>query len=729
MTDLGQQISARSWTAPDHSLDFEAWNALSPQVDELLDCVAKIADIFERPYSESRVKRGLALDDNGQVPIDQIGHALNRVGLRCEAVSRALGGWNSHDVPAILMLDSGRSLVLKSLEEDSCTLLLPGLVAEVRVEREKLEDVYAEQAIIVRHNPTNESARARPWDRVKEPHWFWSEVWKERNQYGYVILASLLINMLAFALPLFTMNVYDRIIPNKAATSLWVLALGALFAVSVEYSLRLARASLIDEVGRGIDSRLSQRLLDKVLNLRLATQRGSTGALARRVTEYEQVRDFFASTTVVLITDIFFLFVFVILISVLGGWLAVVPLVAMAVMLTLGWILQRSMSGAVADAQADASLLQTTLVESIGSLETVKACRAEGTMLAKWRRFSASNAHTQEEMRRLTATAVNLATMCQQGTNIALIIGGFYLFNAGTISMGAIIAIVMLAGRSLAPVGQLAFLMTRGRQACTTLASLQSLMEQDDERDMGSRSITPDIRHGALQLDHVGFSYPEAGRESLSDIVLSIAPGEKVGLIGRVASGKSTLGRVICGLYEPTGGSYYIDGVDSRQHHPHEIRTNLRFVGQDAELFSGTIRENILVGAGRVSDADVIDAVMKSGADAFLGRDATGFDFHIGERGSRLSGGQRSFLVLARALMDPARLLFLDEPTGAMDTQTERLFVERLQTAIQPGQTLIISTHRMAVLKMVDRLIVMDNGRIVADGPREQILARTGAGL
>ncbi len=726
MTDLGEPLDLRRWAERDHSMDFEAWEALPPQGDELLDCVALIAEIFERPFSEARLRRGLALDEDGSVPVDQLGHALDRVGLRGEALVRSLANWNSHDVPAILFLGNGRPVVLKTLNQDHATLLLPCAFSEVILDRERLEEAYSSQGVIIRHNPEHESATERPWERAKKAHWFWSEVWRERDQYGYVMLASLLINLLAFALPLFTMNVYDRIIPNKAATSLWVLALGAMFAISVEYSLRLARARLIDEVGRGIDARLSQRLLDKVLNLPLATQRGSTGALARRVTEYEQVRDFFASTTVVLITDILFLFVFVILISVLGGWLAVVPFAAMAIMLVMGWILQRAMSAAVADAQADASLLQTTLVESIGSLETVKACRAEGRMLGKWRRYSASNAHTQEKMRKLTATAVNLATMCQQGTNIALVVGGFYLFNAGTISMGAIIAIVMLAGRSLAPVGQLAFLMTRGRQAFVTLGSLQSLMEQGDERDMGSRSITPEIRKGQLRLEHLGFAYPEAGRESLADICLTIKPGERVGLIGRVASGKSTLGRVICGLYEPTSGSYAIDGLDSRQHHPHEIRSNLRFVGQDAELFSGTIRENLLVGAAQASDSDMIDAVMKSGADGFLGRDATGFDFHIGERGARLSGGQRSFLVLARALMDPSRLLFLDEPTGAMDTQTERLFVERLQTAIPPGQTLIIATHRMAVLNVVDRLIVMDNGRIVADGPRDQILAGTG---
>ena len=725
MTDLGDKLNALHSAEPDHSLDFEAWNARPAHGDELLDTVTQIAEIFELPYSEMRIKRGLALEEDGSLPLDQLGHALDRIGVRCELVNRALGGWHAHDVPAILLMNSGRPVVLKVFERDICTLRLPGATADTQVDATTLASAYSGQGVTIRHNPTNESARERPWDKTKKAHWFWSEVWLERDQYAYVMLASLLINLLAFALPLFTMNVYDRIIPNKAATSLWVLALGALFAIALEYSLRLARASLIDSVGRGIDARISQRVLDKVLNLPLATQRGSTGALARRVTEYEQVRDFFASTTVVLITDILFLCVFIALISVLGGWLAVIPFVAMAIMLIMGWILQRAMRGAVADAQADASLLQNTLIESIGSLETVKACRAEGRMLGKWRRLSASNAHTQEEMRKLTATAVNLATMCQQGTNIALIIGGFYLFNAGTISMGAIIAVVMLAGRSLAPVGQLAFLMTRGRQAFVTLNSLQMLMEQDDERDKGSRSVMPEIRDGRLRLDQVGFSYPDAGRTSLSDISLTIQPGERIGLIGRVASGKSTLGRVLCGLYDPSAGSYGIDGLDSRQYNPHDIRASLRFVGQDAELFSGTIRENLLIGSTQRSDADIIDAVMKSGADGFLGHDATGFDFHIGERGAKLSGGQRSFLVLARSLMDPARLLFLDEPTGAMDTQSEKLFVERLKTAIPSGQTLIIATHRMAALNVVDRLIVMDNGRIIADGPRDQILAGT----
>lgn len=726
MTVPERQPMERRWAGPDPALDFDLWNAQAAKGDELLACIGEIARYFERPFVESRVTRGLALDEAGHVPLDQVEPAFAQLGLRCDYGNRPVPAWKEDDVPVVLVLANGRPVVAKAAQGNAWTLWLPGAAIDVSLPQQKLEEIASGVALVVRNDPAREVARERPWDVIRSNHWFWGEVWKERDQVKYIVLASLLINMVAFALPLFTMNVYDRIIPNKAATSLWVMALGVIFAISVEYTLRLARTSLIDEVGRAVDARLSQRLLDKVLNLPLATQRGSTGALARRVTEYEQVRDFFTSTTVVLITDILFLFVFVGLIAFLGGWLAVIPVVAMAVMFAAGWVLQRRMSGAVADAQVDASLLQTTLFEAIGSLETVKACRAEGRMLGKWRRYSASNAHTQEELRTLTAKAVNLATLCQQGTNVALVIGGFYLFSAGTISMGAIIAIVMLASRSLAPVGQLAFLMTRGRQAFVTLASLQTLMDQADERDKGSQSIVPAIRHGAIELDHVGFAYPEAGGESLSDVSLTITPGERIGIIGRVASGKSTLGRLLCGLYEPTAGSYRIDGLDSRQHQPHELRSRLRFVGQDAELFSGSIRENLLIGSDHAGDAEIADAIERSGVSTFLGRDASGFDFHIGERGSRLSGGQRSFLVLARALVEPSHLLFLDEPTGAMDSHSEKHFVDHLRGALASQQTLVIATHRMAVLELVDRLIVMDKGRIVADGPRDAILAKAG---
>jgi len=336
------------------------------------------------------------------------------------------------------------------------------------------------------------------------------------------------------------------------------------------------------------------------------------------------------------------------------------------------------------------------------------------------------SAATSEEMRRLTGVAVNLASLSQQLISVGLLIGGFYQFNEGNMSMGAIIAIVMLAGRAMAPVGQFAFVITRARQALTTMDSLQTLMEQEDERQASARTIVPEIRSGIIELAHVNFRYPAGAKDALSDLNLKIEPGERIGIIGRVASGKSTLGRLLCGLYAPIDGVMTIDGLDSRQYHPHQVRDAFRFVGQDAELFSGTVRDNLMLGAAKADDAQLIDAVVRSGADIFLSRDAAGFDLPVGERGSRLSGGQKSLLVLARALVSPSKLLFLDEPTGAMDTQTEAYFIEHLKTGLVPNQTLIVSTHRHQMLSIVDRLIVIDGGRIFADGPRDKILGSLG---
>jgi ATP-binding cassette subfamily C protein LapB len=434
------------------------------------------------------------------------------------------------------------------------------------------------------------------------------------------------------------------------------------------------------------------------------------------------VRDFFASTTVVLAVDVVFLFLFLALITVLAGWLVVVPIVGIVGMLIAGLSLQRAMGRAALDAQADSSLQHSVLVESIGGAETLKAARAEGQMLGRWRRYSAMSAATGERMRRLTAVAVNLASVSQQLISVGLLIGGFYQFQQGNMTMGAIIAIIMLSGRSLQPIGQLAFLITRGKQAFATLSSLQRMMEVDDERQVAMRSIVPEIRAGHIEFQGLSFRYPEAGRDSLDAVTLKINPGERIGIIGRVASGKSTLGRVLCGLYAPTEGEMLVDGLDSRQYHPHQLRQDFRFVAQDAEVFSGTVRDNLVLGSSDADDAQLIDAVVRSGADIFLSRDAAGFDLPVGERGSRLSGGQRTLLVLARALVSPSKLLFLDEPTGSMDTQTEQYFIDRLKKALGQEQTLVVATHRHNMLSIVDRLIVIDSGRIIADGPRDQVL-------
>jgi len=706
--------------------DFVAAQAASAVSDPVTACLAFLARRYDRPSSPVILRAGLALDEHGGLPFHQVESALDQVGLRGERFEGRLSGLKPRHLPAIVELADGDAALLLETARGQFLAWTPGTVEPVWTDAEGIAARFTGHAILVEPDPTQEREGERPWQRKARAHWFWGEIWRVRRSFGFVALAAAVINLLALALPLFTMNVYDRIIPNKSQVSLWVLAIGVLLALTLEFSLRLARARLVDEVGRGVDSRLSQRLFEKVMNTPLAAREGSTGALARRVADYETVREFFASTTVVLLVDMLFLFIFLVIIALLAGWLVIVPLVGIALMGTAGMVLQRRMAPASIDAQADSSLQHSVLVEAIGGQETLKAAGAEGRMLGRWRRYADMNAATQERLRGLTAISINLATLCQQLMSVGLIIGGFYLFNAGSISMGAIIAIVMLSGRATAPVGQFAFLMTRARHALTVMESLQKLSELPDERYSG-RSLLPTIGNGEIRLDKAGFRYPNASADSLAELSLSVRPGERIAVIGRVASGKSTLGRLLCGLYAPTDGAYLVDGIDSRQHHPHQLREAFRYVGQDAELFRGTIRDNLALAARDASDERLLDAVRRSGADQFLSRDSAGFDLFVGERGASLSGGQRSFLVLARALVEPCKMLYLDEPTGAMDTQTEQLFIDRLASAITPEQTLIVSTHRNAMLRIVDRLIVLDAGRIIADGPKDSVLAALSA--
>jgi len=494
-----------------HWLDAER----SREIDPVLDCLTYLAREADRPSSPVLLRAGLALSEQGTLPFHQIEPALEQVGMRTEAITRKLKGWPARKCPAVLELSDERAAVLLETRGAEGLLYAPGLAEPNWVSLDEIASVYTGRAVVVETDPTREREGERPWDKAKRSHWFWSEVWKVRKEFWPVLLAALIVNLLAFAMPLFTMNVYDRVIPNKAVATLWVLGIGVVLALTFDFVLRVARARLIDEVSRKLDAKLSQKLFEKVMNLPMADRQGSTGAFAKRVSEFEMVRDFFASTTVVLAVDVIFLFLFLALITVLAGWLVLVPLTGIALMLIAGLSLQKAMGRAALDAQADSSLQHSVLVESIAGAETLKAARAEGQMLGRWRRYSAMSAATSERMRRLTAIAVNLASISQQTISVGLLIGGFYQFQQGDMTMGAIIAIIMLSGRSLQPVGQLAFLVTRGKQAFATLDSLQRMMDANDERQVAMRSIVPEIRVGHIELVNASFRYPNAGRDSL----------------------------------------------------------------------------------------------------------------------------------------------------------------------------------------------------------------------
>ncbi len=693
--------------------------------DILLACISELAERFGVPFAESMFL-GLARAEDGKLPLHQAEAAIEVLGLNCDVQKAPKLPRRGEFYPAIVTLGGGKLVVVHERRDEDVLVWRPDTNETKWESYEQLRADYGGWMATVFGDPTAIRDADQPIEAQARSHWFWSEVYKLRHDFKPVLVASLLINLLAFALPLFTMNVYDRVIPNRAQSTLWVLAIGVLTAFAMDFALRRARTRVLDQIGSELDLKLSQKIYSKILSAPLADRKGHTGKLVARVSEFALVREFFASTTIVLIMDLTFLVLFVALIAYIAGFLALVPLFAIVIMGFAGLHLQRKVKDAALEAQSDHGLQQTLLVESISGIETLKSISGEGVMLGRWRRLAELGTQSQRRLRDISSAAIGLASSFQQVSSISLVVGGYYLFDAGKISMGAIIAIVMLSSRSLTPAAQFAFLLTRGQQARHALETIQTLWDEADERRMGSASVVPQVRSAHIQLEDLEFSYPDAAVPSLTGINLEIKPGERVAIIGRVASGKSTLGRIVCGLYQPTGGAMLVDGIDSRQYRPQDLRNAFRFVGQDAGLFSGTIKDNLTIGTGHVSDQDLIDSMRKVGADQFLSRDAGGFDRAVGESGGRLSGGQRAFLTLARAFISPARLLFLDEPTGAMDTQTEKLFVDRLSQSLTPDHTLLISTHRSALFSVCDRLIVLDKGRIVADGPRDEVIASAG---
>jgi ATP-binding cassette subfamily C protein LapB len=695
-------------------------------VDPLVECVAELSRRYSAAFSRAVLDQ-LPRDANGRLPAHQAGAALEAAGLNFEPLRVRKLPRGAFRYPALVNFKDGDFAVILEVREADLLVWRPLRASEEWEPFTSVAGEFGDLFLSVYGDPDKLRESEAPWHAKGRGHWFWSELRKERQALSPVLLATLVINLLAVALPLFTMNVYDRVIPNRAGATLWVLAIGVILAFSLEFALRRARTAVIDDVSRRMDLRLSQKIFGRLLATPLEERRGHTGALAARVSEYAIVREFYAATTIVLVMDMAFLIVFVAFIAILAGWLALIPLTIIAAMAIAGFVLQRKVVAAAQDAQADFGLQQTLLVESLAGMETLKSMAGEGGMISRWHGIAELGSHSQQRLRNISSLAVGLAQVFQQVSTIALIIGGYYLFASGEITMGAIIAIVMLASRSLAPAAQIAFLLTRGRQAHETLDSIERLFEGGDERQLGSSLTLSRIENPTIRLENVEFRYPGAESSALSNIVLDIKPGERIAIVGRVASGKSTLGRVLCGLYQPSDGAVLIGGIDSRQYRPQQVRDALRFVGQDAALFTGSVKDNLALGRRETSDESLIEAMRATGADMFLSRDAGGFDRAVGEGGRSLSGGQRAFLALTRAMVSPSELLFLDEPTGAMDSQSEKHFVDSLSKSLRVGQSLLIATHRPALFALCQRLIVLDKGRIVADGPIQDVIAASGS--
>ncbi|MBX3580457.1 MAG: type I secretion system permease/ATPase [Rhizobiaceae bacterium] len=690
--------------------------------DPLIGALEYLAIHHGKPFSRSAVLQGLPLTGRS-LTLDLFGRAAERLGFESRILNRRPSDVSGLVCPFVVPLKSGDvAIVLEKRHRGRKALVVvpggdPKRMRLSDLDREALDTVI----YVADRKQQDAVASSSAMTRRMRGHWLWSVVFRLWPTWLYVILAALVINLLGLALPLFVMNVYDRVIPNNSVPTLWALASGVVIALGADFLLRMLRAGVIESSGRRVDMRVSSVLFEQALDASMASRSTRAGEFANHIREFEGVRDFFTSSSIVSVIDLLFIGVFLGLLYVIVGELALVPLFAVPLVLVVTLLIQIPLARSVNAAQLTKTNRHTILVESMVGVETIKAVTGEGVMQKKWEDAVAGSVRASSSLRFWSSLAMYFSLLVQQGVSVILIVWGVYLVAAGNITIGALIASNILAGRVLAPLSGIAMTLARAQTSFSALRQLNLMMKLDRDHKMppagGGR-----IDQGRLELRDVDFSYPGQPRKALDGLSLRISPGERVGVIGRVASGKSTLGKLLCGLYEPAAGAVIVDGTDIRHCWMADLRRAVAYVGQEPELFAGTLKENILFG-WREDERAFEEAARASGIAVLAQSQPLGYALPVGERGRAISGGQRQAAVIARAILANPRVLFLDEPTSAMDNLTEAAFIRGFRAWLKPDTTLVLATHRVSMLELVDRLIVLENGRVVADGPKDRVLA------
>jgi ATP-binding cassette subfamily C protein LapB len=552
-------------------------------------------------------------------------------------------------------------------------------------------------------------------------HWLYGPLTRNSKVYAQTIMAAAAINFLGLFSSFFIMTVYDRVLPNQAIESLIALTIGVVLAHLFDFLLKSLRGYFVDIAGQRLDAVVGAKVFDNLMSMRLDARKGGVGATASLIREFDNLKDFFSSATLVALVDLPFIFIFIAVIGFIAGPIAFIPLIAVGLAALVGLVMQPIILKHTKQMLSDGQAKHSVLIETLAGLETVKSVAATDMMRKRWSEGTIKQARASTVGRFLNQFAVNFASFCQQGSQVAIVVAGVLAVGAGNLSMGGLIACVILSGRAMAPVSQVAGLMGRISGARASFKELNELMSAQSEIDPTREYLSRGRLTGKLEFRNVSFFYPGQKTRALDDVSFSIEPGEKVAILGRNGSGKSTIVRLATGVYEPVEGSVMVDDTDLRQIRPQDLRANIGAVLQDVCLFSGSIKENITLGLEHVSDADILLASKISGVHDFVGATEAGYDMRLAERGEGLSGGQRQSIALARALAPQPGLLLLDEPSSALDNHAEAQMIARLRRAVE-GRTLLVVTHRMSMLKLVDRIIIIDKGAVVADGPRDEVL-------
>ena len=714
------KIGLRKLQAPDQTQAQESHH-VEDAPDFYLPCLLSVLTHLDKPMSEAAVRSRVADHEDGWNWARML-DALESLGFGVRTLEGGMLTLKESVEPVLVRLKSGGAAAfLPSSEGDTPLVMWP--MRSLAEEDWTVESLFeaCDGTMVAISPPLRVPQDEEHLPRGRMGHWFWGPLMAAKPLYIQVGITALLTNVFALGTSIFSMIVYDRVLPNNATDTLLALIIGITLVLSFDFAIRTLRGYFLDVAGARADAIIADTLFDQIMDIELSAKRGSVGSLANVLKEYESIREFLTSATMTTVIDIPFSILFLFVIFAIGGPTAWVMVVIVPFLIFSSLAVQPQLRRLVQTSFEDGQTKQSILVETLSGLETVKAVGAAGHMRKRWQKAIAHQSQIGLKTRMLSQLAGNAANLGMQASSVAVVAVGVYLARDGSIGTGAIVACSMLSGRAIQPFAQLAQLLTRLNQCVVSYKSLKTLMSLPREHAPNVNYIPRGRIQGAIELRDVSFRYEGQQSGGLENISIKIKPGEKIAIIGRVGSGKTTLSKLILGLQKPTEGAVLVDGCDLRQFDKADLRKNFGAVLQDIWLMSGTVRHNIALGAVRPSQKDILEAAEVAGVHDFLATHPDGYNLKLAERGEGLSGGQRQAISIARALVGRPSVILMDEPTSAMDVNAERTLIERLKPRVKDA-TLIVITHKGTLIDLVDRVIVIDQGRVVADGPKDTVL-------
>ncbi len=705
----------------------------------ILDCLAIFCKMSGRPYSKESLIAGLPIEEGHSSPVlfskfsskSLFSRAAAKAGFKTRVLKTKIEDINPLVLPCIVLLngknpkDELRACILLGFDDEmaNARVVLPEAEdVENSVTIEELKKYYFGFSILLKKELRFDDKQLTVGD-VKENHWLWGTMKIVRDTYRDVIIASLLINIFVLATPLFTMNVYDRVIPNDAKDTLWILSIGVLIVYGIDVVLKFLRTYFLETAGKKTDIIASSLIFERVLDLKMSSMPSSVGSMANILKEFESIRSFITSSTISLLIDLPFIILFLITIYYIGGVLVVVPVVIIIFIVFYTLYAKEKLQNSIKQSYEASSMKNGVLIESLSSIETLKSLGATGYSQWKWEEATSQIADKSISSKTISASITTVTSFLLQLNTVAIIIVGTYLIGEKMISMGALIAVVIISSRAIAPMGQVASLLSTFHHTKVSYQALDDIMNMPVEHPQGKKFVARPEYRGNIEFKNVGFTYPNSDKSTLNNLNFRINEGEHIAIIGKIGSGKSTIHKLLLSLYVPNEGAILVDNIDTKQLDPTELRKNIAYVSQDVLLFNGTVKENIVYRLPHIDDEKIIEAATVSGVMDFINKHPKGFDMPVGERGAFLSGGQRQSIAIARAILQDYPIVLLDEPTSAMDSSTEAKFIKSIKEYLK-GKTMILVTHKTSLLSLADRVIVMEDGQIVLDGKKDYVVEK-----